>query len=47
MHENEQFMLLIYVIYVGYCIFDLTPYESFLLIKNGSSNLKQLTFLLL
>ena len=31
------------LIYVAYCIFDMTitPYESFLLIKNGSSNLKQ------
>ena len=27
---------------VAYCIFDMTPYESFLLIKNESSNLKQL-----
>ena len=39
-----------FIIYVAYYIFDMTPYESFLLIKNGSSNLKQLalvTFLLL
>ena len=26
----------------AYCIFDMTPYESFLLTNNGSSNLKQL-----
>ena len=47
---NNTFWLGILIIYVAYCIFDMTPYESFLLIKNGSSNLKQLalvTFLLL
>ena len=41
---------LVFIISVAYCIFDMTPYESFLLIKNGLLNLKQLvlvTFLLL
>lgn len=31
-------------VYVSYYIFDMTPYEPFLLVKNGTVNLKMLTF---